>query len=69
LSGSDLAAAAARSYNLWMNEPPNGAAAPWDREDAASRSLLRLIAQSTNDGIWDWDLETDAVYYCRDGSN
>jgi len=63
LSGSDLAAAAARSYNLWMNEPPNGAAAPWDREDAASRSLLRLIAQSTNDGIWDWDLETDAVYY------
>ena len=63
MSGSDLAAAAARSYNLWMNEPPNGAAAPWDREDAASRSLLRLIAQSTNDGIWDWDLETDAVYY------
>jgi hypothetical protein len=34
-----------------MNDLPNGTAAPWDREDAASRSLLRLIAQSTNDGI------------------
>jgi PAS domain S-box-containing protein len=37
--------------------------APWDREDSASRSLLRLIALSTNDGIWDWNLETDGVYY------
>jgi PAS domain S-box-containing protein len=46
-----------------MDDLPNGAAAPWDREDAASRSLLRLIVQSTNDGVWDWDLETDAVYY------
>jgi two-component system, sensor histidine kinase len=46
-----------------MEDPTNGAAAPWDREDAASHSLLRLIVQSTNDGIWDWDLETDAVYY------
>jgi len=46
-----------------MDDLPNGAAAPWDREDAASRSLLRLIVQSTNDGVWDWDLETDEVYY------
>jgi PAS domain S-box-containing protein len=46
-----------------MDDLPNGAAAPWDREDAASRSLLRLIAQSTNDGIWDWDLDTNEVYY------
>jgi PAS domain S-box-containing protein len=46
-----------------MDELPDGAAAPWDREDAASRSLLRLIVESTNDGIWDWDLRTDAVYY------
>jgi PAS domain S-box-containing protein len=52
-----------RLYSARMNEPPNGAAAPWDREDAASRSLLRLIVRSTNDGVWDWDLETDAVYY------
>jgi PAS domain S-box-containing protein len=28
-----------------------------------SRTLVRLIAQSTNDGIWDWNLETDEVYY------
>ena len=46
-----------------MDDLPNRAAAPWDREDAASSSLLRLIAQSTNDGIWDCDLETDDVYY------
>jgi len=52
-----------RLYNRWMDELPDGAAAPWDREDAASRSLLRLIVESTNDGIWDWDLRTDAVYY------
>jgi PAS domain S-box-containing protein len=45
-----------------MNESPV-TAAPWDREDSASRSLLRLIAQSTNDGIWDWDLATNEVYY------
>jgi len=31
--------------------PPT--AAPWDSDDAASRLLLGLIAQSTNDGIWD----------------
>jgi PAS domain S-box-containing protein len=28
-----------------------------------SRTLVRLIAESTNDGIWDWNLETDEVYY------
>lgn len=38
-------------------------AAPWDREDSASRSLLQLLARSTNDGIWDWDLRTGDVYY------
>jgi two-component system, sensor histidine kinase len=38
-------------------------AAPWDSDDAASRLLLGLIAQSTNDGIWDWDLDTGRVYY------
>lgn len=37
--------------------------APWDRDDVASRSMLRLIAQATNDGIWDWDLATNEVYY------
>lgn len=37
--------------------------APWDRDDTASRSMLRLIAQATNDGIWDWDIVTNEVYY------
>src|SRR5205809_2404319 len=37
--------------------------APWDREDNMSRTLVRLVTQSTNDGIWDWNLETDEVYY------
>jgi PAS domain S-box-containing protein len=36
---------------------------PWDRTDSVSRALVRLITQSTNDGIWDWNLETDEVYY------
>jgi PAS domain S-box-containing protein len=35
----------------------------WDRTDNVSRALVRLVAQSTNDGIWDWNLETDEVYY------
>jgi hypothetical protein len=39
--------------------PPT--AAPWDSDDAASRLLLGLIAQSTNDGIWDWDLDSGRV--------
>jgi two-component system, sensor histidine kinase len=37
--------------------------APWDSDDDASRLLLGLIAQSTNDGIWDWDLNSGRVYY------
>jgi hypothetical protein len=46
-----------------MNKRPDYAVAPWDRDDDASRDLIRLIAQSTNDGIWDWNLETNEVYY------
>jgi two-component system, sensor histidine kinase len=46
-----------------MQDQVDESIAPWDREDSASRNLVRLIAQSTNDGIWDWNLETDAVYY------
>lgn len=42
---------------------PQTTGAPWDKDDAASRILLGLIAQSTNDGIWDWDLSTGRVYY------
>lgn len=41
--------------------PPT--AAPWDSDDAVSHLLLGLIAQSANDGIWDWDLDTGRVYY------
>jgi two-component system, sensor histidine kinase len=44
-----------------LDLPPT--AAPWDSDDAASRLLLGLIAQSTNDGIWDWDLDSGRVYY------
>lgn len=44
-----------------LDLPPTGA--PWDSDDPASRLLLGLIAQSTNDGIWDWDLDTGRVYY------
>jgi PAS domain S-box-containing protein len=46
-----------------MDEPADYTIAPWDRTDSASRALVRLITQSTNDGIWDWNLETDQVYY------
>jgi two-component system, sensor histidine kinase len=46
-----------------MDDRRDEAVAPWDREDSASHNALRLIAQSTNDGIWDWNLETDEVYY------
>ncbi len=51
------------AYNYGMVEIGPATDAPWDRDDAASRSLLRLIALSTNDGIWDWDLTTNEVYY------
>lgn len=45
-------------------EPPFAPEAPpWDSDDPATRSLLGLIAQSTNDGIWVLDLATKNVYY------
>jgi PAS domain S-box-containing protein len=47
----------------WNRQDVNETSAPWDREDSVSRSLMRLITESTNDGIWDWDLETGGVYY------
>jgi hypothetical protein len=40
---------------------PFGSAAPWGSDDPESRSLLGLIAQSTNDGIWVLDLATQCV--------
>jgi PAS domain S-box-containing protein len=42
---------------------PFGSAAPWGSDDPESRSLLGLIAQSTNDGIWVLDLATQRVYF------
>jgi PAS domain S-box-containing protein len=57
-----LARPSGRAQNPAMSDlPPT--AAPWDSDDAASRLLLGLIAQSTNDGIWDWDLDSGRVYY------
>lgn len=49
----------APSVNRW----PFGSAAPWGSDDPESRSLLELIAQSTNDGIWVLDLATLCVYF------
>lgn len=37
--------------------------APWQVDSLRGRELLRLVAMSTNDGIWDWDLETQQVFY------
>ncbi len=46
-----------------MNDRIDYAIAPWDRTDTVSRELVRLITHSTNDGIWDWNLETNEIYY------
>jgi two-component system, sensor histidine kinase len=39
--------------------------APWERLDDTSRLLLGLIAEHTNDGIWDLDVATRKVFYSR----
>jgi PAS domain-containing protein len=39
--------------------------APWERDDDTSRLLLGLIAEHTNDGIWDLDVATRRVFYSR----
>ena len=41
----------------------------WDRTDSVSRALVRLIAQSTNDGIWDQNLKLTKSTILRAGSN
>jgi PAS domain-containing protein len=46
-----------------MNDGIDYTVAPWDRTDSVSRELVRLITHNTNDGIWDWNLETHEVYY------
>ena len=50
-------------YDVRMDDRIDYSIPTWDRTDSVSRTLVRLIAQSTNDGIWDWNLETDEVYY------
>jgi two-component system, sensor histidine kinase len=50
-------------YDVRMDDRIDYTIPTWDRTDSVSRTLVRLIAQSTNDGIWDWNLETDEVYY------
>jgi PAS domain S-box-containing protein len=42
-----------------------GLEAPWQRRDDTSRLLLGLIAEHTNDGIWDLDVATHDVFYSR----
>jgi PAS domain S-box-containing protein len=37
--------------------------AVWSTADANDQALLHMLATSTNDGIWDWDIETGRVYY------
>jgi PAS domain S-box-containing protein len=39
--------------------------APWERPDDTSRLLLGLIAEHTNDGIWDLDVASRKVFYSR----
>ena len=50
-------------YDVRMDDRIDYSIPTWDRTDSVSRTLVRLIAQSTNDGIWDWNLETDEVFY------
>jgi hypothetical protein len=53
---SKLSTSYAQCENEAMHDRVDDSSAPWDREETASRSLMRLIAESTNDGIWDWNL-------------
>ena len=50
-------------YDVRVDDRIDYSIPTWDRTDSVSRTLVRLIAQSTNDGIWDWNLETDEVFY------
>jgi two-component system, sensor histidine kinase len=35
----------------------------WFGDDDAGQALLHMLATSTNDGIWDWDIASGRVYY------
>lgn len=35
----------------------------WLGDDMTGQVLLHMLAMATNDGIWDWDIATDRVYY------
>ena len=35
----------------------------WNGNDATGQALLHMLAMSTNDGIWDYDIPANRVYY------